>query len=156
MPATSPAAWSPATTAPYAAVPWFWSDQGDRKLQIAGLATGADRRVVAPSDAGKLVVLSLAGDRLVAVETVNAPAPHMATRRLLAGPPVTLAEIEAADFDLPRLAKERAATRPPEPRQARARSCPTSPSMLAARGLEHRRRPRPARSRASTPPRSPG
>ena len=94
-------------TAPYAAVPWFWSDQGDRKLQIAGLATGAERRVVAPSDAGKLVVLSLAGDRLVAVETVNAPAPHMATRRLLAGPPVTLAEIEAADFDLPRLAKER-------------------------------------------------
>jgi len=78
--------------------------------EIAGLATGAERRVVAPSDAGKLVVLSLAGDRLVAVETVNAPAPHMATRRLLAGPPVTLAEIEAADFDLPRLAKERAAT----------------------------------------------
>jgi 3-phenylpropionate/trans-cinnamate dioxygenase ferredoxin reductase subunit len=95
--------------APYAAPPWFWSDQGDLKLQIAGLTHGADRRVVAPADAGKLVVLNLVGDRLVAVETVNAPAPHMATRRLLAGPPPTLGEIEAAGFDLPRLAKERAA-----------------------------------------------
>ena len=95
--------------AAYAAVPWFWSDQGDRKLQIAGLATDADRRIAVPSESGKTVVLNLAGDRLVAVETVNAPAPHMATRRLLAGPPVTLAELEAAGFDLPRLAKERVA-----------------------------------------------
>jgi 3-phenylpropionate/trans-cinnamate dioxygenase ferredoxin reductase subunit len=95
--------------APYAVPPWFWSDQGQLKLQIAGLTHGADRRVVATADAGKLVVLNLAGDRLVAVETVNAPAPHMATRRLLAGPPLGLAEIEAAGFDLPRLAKERAA-----------------------------------------------
>lgn len=93
----------------YAAVPWFWSDQGDRKLQIAGLATDADRRIALPPEAGKLVVLSLSGDRLVAVETVNAPAPHMATRRLLAGPAPTLAELEAAGFDLPRLAKARAA-----------------------------------------------
>ena len=96
--------------APYAAVPWFWSDQGDLKLQIAGLGFDADRRVVAPSPPEKPVVLSFAGDRLVAVETVNAPAPHMATRRLLAaGRTVTLAELEAADLDLPRLAKERAA-----------------------------------------------
>jgi 3-phenylpropionate/trans-cinnamate dioxygenase ferredoxin reductase subunit len=95
--------------APYDAVAWFWSDQGEHKLQIAGLALDADRRVVAPSPPGKLTVLSLAGDRLVAVETVNAPGPHMATRRLLAsGRPVTLAEVEAAGFDLPRLAKERA------------------------------------------------
>ena len=55
------------------------------------------------------MVLNLAGDRLVAVETVNAPAPHMATRRLLAGPAPTLAEIESVGFDLPRLARERAA-----------------------------------------------
>ena len=93
--------------APYGAVAWFWSDQGEHKLQIAGLATDADRQLVAPSPPGKLTVLNLAGDRLVAVETVNAPGPHMATRRLLgAGRPVTLGEIEAADFDLPRLAKE--------------------------------------------------
>jgi 3-phenylpropionate/trans-cinnamate dioxygenase ferredoxin reductase component len=94
--------------APYAAVPWFWSDQGNLKLQIAGLTHGADWRVVVPTPGDRLLVLDLAGDRLVAVETVNAPAPHMAARRLLAGPPPTLAEIEAAGFDLPRLAKERA------------------------------------------------
>jgi 3-phenylpropionate/trans-cinnamate dioxygenase ferredoxin reductase subunit len=96
--------------APYDAVAWFWSDQGEHKLQIAGLALDADRRVVAPSPPGKLTVLNLAGNWLVAVETVNAPGPHMATRKLLAsGRPVAFAEIEAADFDLPRLAKERAA-----------------------------------------------
>ena len=56
------------------------------------------------------MVLSLDGDVLRAVETVNAPAPHMAARRLLAaGRPVTLGEIEASGFDLPKLAKAAAA-----------------------------------------------
>lgn len=96
-------------TDPYAAVPWFWSDQGDLKLQIAGLSLDADNHRRVPGPAEKLAVLAFAGDRLVAVETVNAPAPHMAARKLLAGPPVTLAELEAVDLDLPRLAKERAA-----------------------------------------------
>jgi 3-phenylpropionate/trans-cinnamate dioxygenase ferredoxin reductase subunit len=94
-------------TAAYAAVPWFWSDQGDRKLQIAGLALEADRSVVAPSPAGKLTVLHFAAECLTAVETVNAPAPHMAARRLLASGPVDAAEIEAAGFDLPALARAR-------------------------------------------------
>ncbi len=90
---------------PYAAVPWFWSDQASAKLQIAGLRSPTDRTIVVPSPAGRLVVLSLAGDRLSAVETVNAPAPHMAARRLLAAGGVALSDLEAADFDLPRLAK---------------------------------------------------
>ena len=90
----------------YAAVPWFWSDQGDRKLQIAGLRHHRHRTVAVPGPAERPVVLSLEGDVLRAVETVNAPAPHMAARRLLAaGRPVTLGEIEAAGFDLVRLAK---------------------------------------------------
>lgn len=94
----------------YAAVPWFWSDQSDRKLQIAGLRHRADRTVAIPGPAERPVVLSLDGDVLRAVETVNAPAPHMAARRLLAaGRPVTLGEIEASGFDLPKLAKAAAA-----------------------------------------------
>jgi 3-phenylpropionate/trans-cinnamate dioxygenase ferredoxin reductase subunit len=94
----------------YAAVPWFWSDQADRKLQIAGLRHHRHRTVAVPGPDERPVVLSLDGDVLKAVETVNAPAPHMATRRLLAaGRPVTLDEIEAADFDLVRLAKAPAA-----------------------------------------------
>ncbi|MFT3972220.1 MAG: FAD-dependent oxidoreductase [Amaricoccus sp.] len=91
----------------YAAVPWFWSDQGAAKLQIAGLRHHRHRTVAVPGD--RRVVLSLAGDVLKAVETVNAPAPHMAARRLLAaGQAVTLSEIEAAGFDLVALAKARA------------------------------------------------
>nr|WP_246399657.1 oxidoreductase C-terminal domain-containing protein [Amaricoccus macauensis] len=90
--------------ADYAAVPWFWSDQGDRKLQIAGLRHPGHRTVVVPGD--RLVVLSLDGDVLKAVETVNAPAPHMAARRLLAQDrALTAGEIEAAGFDLVALAK---------------------------------------------------
>lgn len=90
--------------AAYAAVPWFWSDQGARKLQIAGLRHHWHRTVAAPGE--RPVVLSLDGDVLRAVETVNAPAPHMAARRLLARDrPVTLGEIEAANFDLVALAK---------------------------------------------------
>jgi len=55
------------------------------------------------------VVLSLEAEILKAVETVNAAAPHMAARRLLAaGRQVTLAEIEAAGFDLVALAKAHA------------------------------------------------
>lgn len=90
----------------YAAVPWFWSDQGDRKLQIAGLRHHRHRTVAVPGPAERPVVLSLEGDVLKAVETVNAPAPHMAARRLLAaGREVSFGEIEAAGFDLVGLAK---------------------------------------------------
>lgn len=96
--------------AAYAAVPWFWSDQADRKLQIAGLRHHRHRTVAVPGTEARPVVLSLEGEALRAVETVNAPAPHMAARRLLAaGRDVTLAEIEAAGFDLPKLAKSLAA-----------------------------------------------
>lgn len=92
--------------APYDTVAWFWSDQGEHKLQIAGLTLDADRHLAVPAPAGKLIVLNFAGDRLVAVETVNAPGPHMAARKLLAaGHAIRLAEIEAAGFDLARLAK---------------------------------------------------
>lgn len=93
----------------YGAVPWFWSDQGDAKLQIAGLRHPGHRTVVVPGPAERPVVLSLEAEILKAVETVNAAAPHMAARRLLAaGRQVTLAEIEAAGFDLVALAKAHA------------------------------------------------
>lgn len=91
--------------AAYAAVPWFWSDQGDLKLQIAGLSGDADARVVLPEGGPAAIVLSFHGERLVAVETVNAAGPHMAARRLLAGGEVTRATLAGAGFDLRTLAK---------------------------------------------------
>jgi 3-phenylpropionate/trans-cinnamate dioxygenase ferredoxin reductase subunit len=61
-------------------VPWFWSDIGSDKLQIAGLSRAATRRVIKAED-GRLAVYHLNGDTLVAAETVNWPAEHMLARR---------------------------------------------------------------------------
>ncbi|TXM71922.1 oxidoreductase [Methylobacterium sp. WL69] len=69
--------------AAYDAVPWFWSDQGPHKLQIAGLATPSDLAVVRPLPAG-LCVFRFRDGRLSAVETVDRPGDHMAARRILA------------------------------------------------------------------------
>ena len=66
-------------------VPWFWSDQYDLKLQMAGLSDGADRKVVRTvADGAGLAVFHLAGDRLLCVEAVNAPAEFMGGRLLIA------------------------------------------------------------------------
>ena len=86
----------------YDAVPWFWSDQGGAKLQIAGLAQGVTEAVVRGDQAGlKFSVYCFRGDRLVAVESINRPADHMAARRLLAAG-VAVLPSQAADieFDL--------------------------------------------------------
>lgn len=69
-------------------VPWFWSDQYDLKMQIAGLPDGADGRVVRGEiDAGKVgggfAVFHLKSDRIVCVEAVNAPAEFMGGRMLI-------------------------------------------------------------------------
>jgi 3-phenylpropionate/trans-cinnamate dioxygenase ferredoxin reductase subunit len=70
---------------PVPEVPWFWSDQYDVKLQIAGLPTGADRQLVRGDPAGgPFAVFHLAGDRIVCVEAVNAPAEFMGGRQLIA------------------------------------------------------------------------
>lgn len=85
--------------APYDALPWFWSDQGPLKLQMAGLATGHDIAVVRGDPAsGAFSVFCFKEDRLLAVESVNQPADHMAGRRLLTTrAPITPAQ--AGDMD---------------------------------------------------------
>jgi 3-phenylpropionate/trans-cinnamate dioxygenase ferredoxin reductase subunit len=65
-------------------VPWFWSDQYDLKLQIAGLSGGHDRYVVRGDvDAESFSVLYYRGDELVAADAVNAPGDYMAVRKAL-------------------------------------------------------------------------
>lgn len=66
-------------------VPWFWSDQYDVKLQIAGLPFDADRQVVRgdPTASG-FAVFHLNGERIVCVEAVNAPPEFMAGKSLIA------------------------------------------------------------------------
>ena len=66
-------------------VPWFWSDQYEYKLQIAGLPFDADRQVVRGEPAtGSFAVFHLNGDRVVCVEAVNAPPEFMAGKQLIA------------------------------------------------------------------------
>lgn len=75
------------TKPPAPEVPWFWSDQFDLKLQIAGLPIGAVKTVVrgAPSTARFAVFHLNAEDRVQAVEAINAPPEFMGGRLLIAG-----------------------------------------------------------------------
>lgn len=74
-------------TGAYTALPWFWSDQADYKLQIAGLAQPEDR---AEAVNDHVVLRFGADDHLTAVETVNNAKVHMRSRKLLSsGTPVT-------------------------------------------------------------------
>lgn len=72
--------------ATYDPVPWFWSDQHGVKLQIAGLLDGFTRseREGDPA-AGRFSIRYYAGERLLAVCSVNDPRSHMRARRELAG-----------------------------------------------------------------------
>lgn len=99
---------------PYAAVPWFWSDQGDLKIQIAGLTDASTEHVVREDrDAGALSVFCWEGDRFVGVETVNAAGDHILARRALdAGLHPTPAEVAAPDFSFKAWMKDARARRP--------------------------------------------
>lgn len=70
----------------YDTLPWFWSDQYDLKLQIAGLSQGFDRVVLRGSSASgrSFAAFYFDGDRLLAVDAVNRPKEFMAVRRALA------------------------------------------------------------------------
>jgi 3-phenylpropionate/trans-cinnamate dioxygenase ferredoxin reductase subunit len=69
----------------YVQVPWFWSDQGDMKLQTAGLALDTDDTILSGEpDTNSFSVYHFAGPVLVAVDSINRPADHMIARRLLA------------------------------------------------------------------------
>ncbi|PKP79465.1 MAG: pyridine nucleotide-disulfide oxidoreductase [Alphaproteobacteria bacterium HGW-Alphaproteobacteria-2] len=69
---------------PYAPVPWFWSDQYDVKLQIAGLNAGYERVVVRPgSHPGSRSHWYYWGGELLAVDAMNEPRAYMVAKRLI-------------------------------------------------------------------------
>jgi len=88
--------------APYAALPWFWTDQGELKLQIAGLSDGHDETVLLGSaETRQLTVLCFRQGRLIAVETANRPVDHMAARKILARQPrLTPAQAGEPGFEM--------------------------------------------------------
>ena len=70
--------------APYEAKPWFWSDQYDVKLQIAGLNQGYDRTVVREGRReGSQSVWYYAHDALLAVDAMNDAPAFMAARKII-------------------------------------------------------------------------
>ena len=106
---------------PYDKLPWFWSDQGDLRVQMCGLAQEGDDVVLRGSpEAGRFSVLRYRGERLTAVETVNNPAEHMALRKIMsAGISPTREQAVDPTFKLASLVAP-----PPRP--------PASPSAAAA------------------------
>lgn len=88
----------------YDALPWFWSHQGDAKLQIAGLrphSHGEPLLLGSPENKKFSVLIFDDFDELVAVESVNSPADHMAARKILSQPlPLTREVAGATGFTL--------------------------------------------------------
>jgi 3-phenylpropionate/trans-cinnamate dioxygenase ferredoxin reductase subunit len=92
---------------PHPEAPWFWSDQYDLKLQIAGLPFDADSLIVrGDPEAAKFAVFHLKGDLVQAVEAVNAPPEFMMGKQLilkrtpisrerLADPSISMKEVAA-------------------------------------------------------------
>ncbi|MCJ1901158.1 MULTISPECIES: FAD-dependent oxidoreductase [Paracoccus] len=62
---------------------WFWSDQYDCKLQIAGLNVGYDRVVTRPGDGETVSIWYYSGERLLAVDAMNDPRAFMVGKRLI-------------------------------------------------------------------------
>jgi 3-phenylpropionate/trans-cinnamate dioxygenase ferredoxin reductase subunit len=87
---------------PFVATPWFWSDQYDKKLQIAGLSGSADAWATRGDiSSGAFSVYHFRADRLIAVDSINSMKDHLLARRLLgAGASPTLAQAAEVTFDL--------------------------------------------------------
>ncbi len=64
--------------------PWFWSDQYDLKLQIAGLSQGYDETVVrGDPEERKFAVFYLRNGKLIAVDAINSPPEFLASKKLI-------------------------------------------------------------------------
>jgi 3-phenylpropionate/trans-cinnamate dioxygenase ferredoxin reductase component len=87
---------------PYDGHPWFWSDQGDDKLQMVGLTTGYDRVMLRGDPSQKAFsAFCYQGDKLLGIESVNRAGDHMFGRRLLAaGGSITAEQAADQHFDL--------------------------------------------------------
>jgi 3-phenylpropionate/trans-cinnamate dioxygenase ferredoxin reductase subunit len=83
---------------PYDSIPWFWSDQYQMKLQIAGISRHANSQVVREDDHG-ISVFHFADQACVAVETINRPREHMLARKMLSAN-LTKSLLASTDFAL--------------------------------------------------------
>ncbi len=88
------------TLKPYNSLPWFWSDQFDLKLQIAGLSEGYDDLIIRGDieNSRSFAAFYFQGDRLLAVDAVNAPREFMMSKMTLTKG-MTLDKLIIADPD---------------------------------------------------------
>jgi 3-phenylpropionate/trans-cinnamate dioxygenase ferredoxin reductase subunit len=92
----------------YRELPWFWTDQFDVKLQMAGISQGHDSIVTRGSaESRKLSVFYFRQDRLIAIDSINRPLDHMIGRKILmTSVPVTQEQAADESVDLKRLERE--------------------------------------------------
>ncbi len=87
----------------YQALPWFWSDQGNIKLQMAGVSQDANKVVlIEGAQAPQAAAFCFdSEENLCALETINWPAYHALSRKALSdGRVISRASLVSADFDL--------------------------------------------------------
>jgi 3-phenylpropionate/trans-cinnamate dioxygenase ferredoxin reductase component len=89
----------------YNSLPWFWTDQYEIKLQMAGISAGHDRVVTrGNAEARKLSVFYFRSGKLIAVDSINRPVDHMIGRKLIAsGAKLTPEECADESVDLKRI-----------------------------------------------------
>lgn len=88
-------------TLPYSQVPWFWSDQYDLKLQIAGISQGYDSTVLRGSPADRAFsCLYLKDGQLIAIDSINSPRDFMQSKPLIGNRAVISPE-KLSDTDIP-------------------------------------------------------
>ncbi|MGO4330406.1 NAD(P)/FAD-dependent oxidoreductase [Cupriavidus sp. 2TAF22] len=87
---------------PYDKVPWFWTDQADLKLQIAGNTVSRDRVVLrGDPESRSFSMFCFRAGTLTGVESINRPSDHVIARRLLlASPRLSPEQAGDPDFDL--------------------------------------------------------
>ncbi|MVV51807.1 FAD-containing monooxygenase EthA [Pseudomonas sp. PB120] len=69
----------------YDALPWFWSDQGEVRLQMVGLSVGRTHCVIrGEPEGGRFSVFHYRDSTLIAVDSINQPLEHILSRKLLA------------------------------------------------------------------------
>ena len=86
----------------YHAVPWFWTNQYDLKLQMAGINTDYDNYAFRGDlTTNKFSIFYYKNDRLVAADSLNRPADHLAARKLLqAGGTPSKEQVQDVNFKL--------------------------------------------------------
>lgn len=90
----------------YSAAPWFWSDQFDCKLQIAGLNTGYDHIVTRQGEGGAVSFWYYRGETLLALDAMNDSRAYMVGKRLIEmGKSPSAAEVSNPDINLKALLK---------------------------------------------------